>query len=140
MGRRAGRRWVRQTPNNFYFTDLGKSKENSIVITVAEFEAMRLKHYVNLNQSDSAEKMGISQPTFSRVLDNAHRKMTLAILEGKSIRVYGGIYDYKVGFIGYGCINCDLEWEDETASKDKKVECPQCNSKDNVYFLIKEYL
>ena len=84
--------------------------------------------------------MVIRQPTFSLILDTANRKTTLAILEGKSIRVYGGTYDYKVGFIGYGCISCDFEWEDETASKDKKVECPQCNSKNNVYFLIKEYL
>ena len=137
MGRRTRRRWVKRTPNNIYFNDAPPSLDNSVIISVSEFEAMRLKHYIDLNQKEAAEKMGVSQPTFSRILESAHQKATQALIEGKVIRVYGGNIHYKRGFIGYGCLECSREWEDETASKDKRVECPDCGSK-SVYYLVKE--
>jgi hypothetical protein len=139
MGRRTRRRFVKRTPNNFYFTDIGQGAGDSVQITVAEFEAMRLKHYVNLNQKEAAEKMGVSQPTFSRILDAAHNKMTKALMEGKQIRVIGGNVQYKKGFKGYGCLNCDYEWQDENASKEKEAPCPNCDSSE-VYYLVKEPL
>lgn len=140
MGRRTRRRFVKSTPNNFYFAEREVTIDESVILTVSEFEAMRLKHHINLNQKDASEKMGVSQPTFSRILDSAHEKVTRALLEGKTIHVSGGNYDVKKTFIGYGCLNCDHEWEDESASKDKKdVNCPECNS-DSVYYLVKEPL
>lgn len=136
MGRRTRMRQVKRTPRNFYFTRKDQDL-NSVDITVAEFEAMRLKHYLGMNQQTSAEKMNISQPTFSRILDSAHQKITKALMEGKAIRVTGGNVVYKQGFIGYGCMKCDNEWEDEKAAKDRKAECPECGS-ENVYYLEKE--
>lgn len=87
----------------------------------------------------AAEKMGVSQPTFSRILESAHRKNTLALLEGKAINVYGGNFDVKAKFVGYECVDCKHEWEDANASKDRKVNCVICNSK-NVYFLVRELI
>lgn len=142
MGRRTRMRFVKRTPDNIYFAGVSESSsttEQFVILTVAEFEAMRLKHYINLNQKEAAEKMGVSQPTFSRILENAHQKATQALMEGKEIKVYGGNIDYKQGFIGYGCLNCDKEWEDENASKDKKVNCPKCES-DKIYYLVREPL
>jgi len=75
MGRITRRRWVNEPPNNKYFSDIDKTSDECIILTLAEFEAMRLKHYINLNQQNSAQSMGISQPTFSRVLDAAHKKI-----------------------------------------------------------------
>ncbi|MBD3197110.1 MAG: DUF134 domain-containing protein, partial [Candidatus Lokiarchaeota archaeon] len=98
-----------------------------------------LKHYIKLNQKEAAEKMGISQPTFSRILENAHQKATEALIEGKEIRIIGGNVTFKKPFIGYGCLNCDYEWEDEDASRDKSTKCPECNSS-KVYYLVKEPL
>ncbi len=135
MGRRTRRRWVGQTPSNFYFSDIYPNVENCVVLTVAEFEALRLKHYSKVNQERAAESMGISQPTFSRVLDRAHQKITQALIEGKTIKVHGG--NYKLTFIGFGCLDCDHEWEDRTASRDKKVKCVKCNS-ENVYYFVRE--
>lgn len=100
---------------------------------------MRLKHYLGLNQKAAAERMGVSQPTFSRILESAHQKNTLALLEGKEIKVYGGNFDYKLSFKGYGCLNCNYEWEDLNASKDGKINCVKCNSK-NVYFFVRELI
>lgn len=137
MGRRTRKRYVKQTPGNFYFTRDVQGPEETVELTIAEFEAMRLKHYVNLNQKEAADKMGVSQPTFSRILDASHNKMTKALMEGKQIRVVGGNIQIKKGFTGYGCLNCDNEWKDENASKDKKATCPNCGSS-NVYFLVRE--
>ncbi len=139
MGRRTRRRWVNQTPNNFYFSSVRPSMDSCVVLTVSEFEAMRLKHYIGLNQKDAAEKMSVSQPTFSRILESAHQKTTQAFIEGKAIKVYGGNFDYKVSFVGYGCLDCNHEWEDGSASKEKKVDCIKCNSK-NVYYFIREQI
>ncbi len=139
MGRRKRRRWVRETPNNFYFANEDPSFEESIILTISEFESMRLKHYLNLDQKTAADEMGISQPTFSRILESAHQKTTQALIEGKNIKIFGGIFDYKVKFIGYGCIDCNHEWEDASASKDKKINCVNCNSK-NVYFFVREQI
>ena len=139
MGRRARQRWVKYPPDNVYFSRDGRNIEDSIVLTVSEFEAMRLKHYVNFNQKDAAEKMGVSQPTFSRMLERAHQKVTQALYEGKSIHVHGGNIDYKTSFTGYGCLSCNNEWEDAQASKERIVECPKCESK-KVYYLVREHV
>ncbi|MFX1480137.1 MAG: DUF134 domain-containing protein [Promethearchaeota archaeon] len=139
MGRRRHRRWVSQPPSNLYFSNEAPPTEDSIILTIAEFEAMRLKHYVGLNQKVAAEKMGVSQPTFSRILESAHRKNTLALIEGKMIKIYGGDVDYRISFVGYGCLDCNYEWEDPNASKDRKVNCVNCNST-RVFYLVKEHI
>lgn len=139
MGRRRQRRWIHQTPNNFYFSSVPPTSEEFEVLTLSEFEAMRLKHFAGLNQNLAAEKMGVSQPTFSRILESAHRKATIALLEGKPIKIHGGNIDYKLSFMGYGCLDCNHEWEDKSASKDRKVNCVNCNSK-NVYYIVREYI
>ena len=141
MGRQTSMRYVKNPPQNFYFPSETEDPiaDDFIGLTVAEFEAMRLKHYIKLNQKDSAENMSVSQPTFSRILDKAHQKVTQALLEGKDIRVFGGNIDLKKGFNGYGCLNCSEEWEDEFAIKERKVNCPHCNS-NRTYYLVREPL
>ena len=139
MGRRTSMRFVKNPPDNFYFKEglEDPSIDKYLTLTIAEFEAMRLKHYMRFPQKDASSKMGVSQPTFSRILESAHQKVTQALIEGKNIRVYGGNIQYKERFIGYGCLKCNNEWSDESASKTKKVNCPKCES-DKVYFLVKE--
>ena len=141
MGRQTSKRYVKNPPTNFYFPSETEDPlmEDFIGLTLAEFEAMRLKHYISLDQKESADNMSVSQPTFSRILVRAHKKITQALIEGKNIRVYGGNINLKKGFQGYGCLNCDEEWEDELAAKERKVNCPNCNSK-KVYYLVREPL
>jgi predicted DNA-binding protein (UPF0251 family)/DNA-directed RNA polymerase subunit RPC12/RpoP len=137
MGRRSQKRFIKIPPDNFYFKSTGDTSSKSL--TLAEFEAMRLKHYHNLPQEKAAAMMGVSQPTFSRILDSAHAKVTNALIEGREIRIYGGNVDYKDTFIGYGCLNCNNEWKDNLATRDRKMICPKCNSQ-NTYYLVKEPL
>ena len=137
MGRHTRLRQVKDPPQNFYFQ--AEDDNSSVGLNIAEFESLRLKHYISLTQKSSADAMGVSQPTFSRILEKAHEKLTQALIEGKDIRVYGGKVNLKHDYKGYGCLNCDEEWEDELASKDRHVNCTNCNST-KVYFLVREPL
>ena len=156
MGRRTRMRIVKAPPKNFYFHSSGDDlqSENYITLTIAEFEAMRLKHHIDLPQGRSrgageptkprhelvcSEIMGVSQPTFSRILESAHKKVTKALIEGKEIRVQGGNVEYKEIFNGYGCLNCFEEWADDLATAERKVVCPKCEST-KTYHLVREPL
>lgn len=52
-----------------------------------EFEAIRLHDAEGLDHRQAAAKMGISQPTFSRILTGAYRKIADALVTGKAIRI-----------------------------------------------------
>ena len=67
--------------------------ENSI-LTVSEFEAVRLKDLKDFDQGKAAKKMGISQPTFNRLLRIARKKISDAIVNGKAIRIEGGNFKF----------------------------------------------
>jgi len=89
-------RRVRFLPGVTYFKPAGirmRDLEETIV-TVDEFEAIRLKDLEGLDQANAAEKMKISQPTFFRLLDSARKKISDALVNGKAIRIEGG--EYKV--------------------------------------------
>ncbi len=62
------------------------------VLKLEELESIRLKDLLQLDQVRAAELMGISQPTFHRILTEAHRKIARALVEGKAIRIEGGHY------------------------------------------------
>ena len=62
------------------------------VLSVEEFEALRLSDFEKLSQSECAAKMNISQPTFNRLLSSAREKIAEALVEGKAIRIKGGNY------------------------------------------------
>jgi predicted DNA-binding protein (UPF0251 family) len=61
-------------------------------LKVEELESIRLKDYLGLMQEVAAARMGVSQPTFHRILSEAHRKIAEAVVEGKAIRIEGGDY------------------------------------------------
>ena len=59
-------------------------------MTLDEFEALRQADLVGLYQEQAAEQMGISRPTFSRIIESAHRKVADALVHGKALRIEGG--------------------------------------------------
>ncbi|MFC1801743.1 DUF134 domain-containing protein [Nanoarchaeota archaeon] len=64
------------------------------VLTVDELEAVRLKDLKELDQEEAAKKMGISQPTFHRLVLGARKKIADALVRGKAIKVEGGNYKF----------------------------------------------
>jgi predicted DNA-binding protein (UPF0251 family) len=63
-----------------------------IVLKLEELESIRLKDQLGLSQDEAAKRMGVSQPTFHRILSEAHQKIAEAFIEGKAIRIEGGDY------------------------------------------------
>ena len=61
-----------------------------IMIEEDELEALKLYEVDDLDQTQAAEKMGVSQPTFARILDSANKKMARALIKGKAIRINVG--------------------------------------------------
>jgi len=88
------RRRVRFMPGVNYFKPAGvRLRElEEVILTVDEFEALRLKDLLGLGQEEAAKKMGISQPTFHRLVLAARKKIADALVEGKAIKIEGGTY------------------------------------------------
>jgi len=97
MPRPCKRRRVGCRPNSSYFKPAGIRKidlEESI-LAVDEFEAVRLKDLLELDQNGCAEKMNISQPTFHRLILSARKKIADAIVNGKAIKIEGGNFIFE---------------------------------------------
>jgi predicted DNA-binding protein (UPF0251 family) len=56
-----------------------------MMLSEDEMEAIRLSDYEGLYQQECADKMGISRTTFSRILQQARKKISDALLHGKAI-------------------------------------------------------
>jgi len=131
---------------------------DDIVLHVEEFEAMRLKHCpINastktkdndyekkvvkfLTQQEAAAEMGVSQSTFSRILEQAHRKVTEALLHGHPIHIEGGRYGVKQVHHSFSCQDCLAEWPvpgDGESTEEKIPSCPACGSRKT--FLMSRY-
>jgi len=52
-----------------------------------EMEAIRLADYEGLYQQECADKMGISRPTFSRLIESARKKTADALLHTKALNI-----------------------------------------------------
>lgn len=82
-------RRVKGCPQVFYFKPQGIPLRmlEEVVLMPDEFEAISLYTVDDLDQTAAAEKMRISQPTFARILQRAHKKIAQALVHGKAIRI-----------------------------------------------------
>lgn len=71
-----------------YFKPQGTRKvRGEVVLANDEVEALRLKYVKGFNQYEAADKMGISQSTFQRILSAANVKVANALLSGQAIKL-----------------------------------------------------
>jgi uncharacterized protein len=89
MPRPRRRRRIDFNPEVTYFKPAGikKSELEQVTISLEELEALRLKNIENLDQGQAAKKMEVSQPTFHRMLLEARKKITDAIINGKALKI-----------------------------------------------------
>ena len=87
------RRCLRFKPSVYYFKPQGIPLRHleEIILMPDELEALKLYELDELDQTQAAAKMKISQPTFARILDSAHKKISLAIIKGKAIKILAEI-------------------------------------------------
>jgi predicted DNA-binding protein (UPF0251 family) len=72
----------------------GQSEPEEAILSLDEFEAVRLKDLEGHDQSECAAMMDISQPTFHRLVVCARRKIADALTHGKTIKIQGGNYRF----------------------------------------------
>ena len=83
---------VWREPGFCRFRPMGMQGYEAVMLSVDEFEAIRLKDLEKMDQKDAAGEMDVSQPTFSRIIESAREKVADAIVNGKEIRIEGGEY------------------------------------------------
>jgi predicted DNA-binding protein (UPF0251 family) len=148
------RRRIFAEPNVTYFKPAGirmiDLKES--ILAVDEFEAVRLKDLEGLEQEQCAKKMNISQPTFSRLVEEARKKIADAIINGKAIKIEGGNFKMAMprgrGFgmgRGFGsggrmggfaagpsgncvCPKCGYKEQHQLSMPCYQKKCPKCGS------------
>jgi uncharacterized protein len=101
-----------------------------VILLFEEYESIRLSDYEGLTQEQSAERMNVSRPTFTRIYEKARRSIAKAFVEGKAIFIEGG--NYHTDDCWYRCDNCmKLNISSEETSR-----CSYCHS-DNLRKLNK---
>ena len=89
LGRPRLNRRVRFDPGVKYFKPQGIPlwELEEIILSREEIEALYLKNIKNFSQVLCAQKMETSQSTFQRILVGAYKKITIALIGGKAIKV-----------------------------------------------------
>lgn len=82
-------RFIRYDPQVKYFKPRGIPLRflNEVCLGKDEIEALRLCNFKNLEQTEAAKKMKISQSTLQRILVSAHQKIAQALIQGKAIKI-----------------------------------------------------
>ncbi len=85
-------RWIKCSDKERCFRPkcCGPSKLEGVVLTLDEFEAIRLSDFEQLYHVEAAKNMRISRPTFTRILASARKKLSDALVNVKAIKIKGG--------------------------------------------------
>jgi len=67
------------------------------ILPVEGLEALRLADVEKLDHGKAAAMMGVSRPTFSRVLAEARSIVARALVEGRGLRIDGGAFELAPG-------------------------------------------
>ncbi len=119
------KRNVMYPPRALYFKPQGGFKGMpDVILSIDEYEAIRLADYKNLKQQEAAARMNISRPTFTRLIESAREKIAQALVAGRALRIEGGDFIFLKN--RGRCISCGNVWE--TESDKAQQSCPRCYS------------
>ena len=91
MARPVRCRRITAYPANWVFTPDQKT-EDSVVLQLDEYETIRLIDHLQRTQEECAAEMNVSRATVAGIYENARRKLADALVNGKQIRIGGGVY------------------------------------------------
>lgn len=75
---------------SFIPEDADTDELDTIVLSLDEYETIRLLDHEGLNQEACAVRMGVARTTVTAMYESARKKMISAIVEGKRLRIAGG--------------------------------------------------
>ena len=79
---------------NFKPSGIPRKLIKSVVLTIDEYEAIRLADHLGKEHLEASEMMHISRPTFTRLIERARQKTAHAIVEGMELVIEGGNVDF----------------------------------------------
>ena len=95
-GRRKKVRYIQKMPKTAQFSPRGNpGRPDEAQLNIDHYEAIKLADYQGYNQSEGAKAMGISRPTFGRILREGRKILADALTNSKIIRIRTG--DTQVG-------------------------------------------
>ena len=116
-------------PPTDYFKPRGipMAELGEVVLTVDEFEALRLADFESMYQEEAAGQMEVSRQTFGRIIASARHKVAGALVEGKALRIDGGEFRISA-FRTFRCEDCSAQWQ-LSHGTGRPVECPECRGR-----------
>jgi uncharacterized protein len=117
---------IGRLPDNTYYKPKGipASELEVTVLTLDEYEALKLADYEQRYQEQAAEKMHISRQTFGRIVESAHYKISAALINGHAIRIEGGEIAVRNNK-KYLC-RCCMRISEHAGIKQPVKSCPHC--------------
>jgi|GEM_PF-844174 predicted DNA-binding protein (UPF0251 family) len=88
-------RTIQSPPPIDGFNPSGAEQKGEVVLSFEEYESVRLIDFEGLDQSQAADRMGISRQTFGRVLKSARFIIAKALVMGFQLKVTGGCYQVR---------------------------------------------
>lgn len=79
-------------PGHCRFGPRGEASSCTIVMTLDEYEAIRLIDLLGCTQEECARQMGVARTTVQAVYDRARKKLAEALVQGKELVISGGEY------------------------------------------------
>jgi predicted DNA-binding protein (UPF0251 family) len=130
MARTEKLRSIEAPPMNFRFFPEVKDlqEDDPVIIPLDEFEAIRLSDQMKLGHREASEIMGISRPTFTRLLERARGHMAEFLVDGRSLAISGGSIRFSSHV--FCCRHCraPFKWNQEG-----EPVCPRCKESDALH-------
>lgn len=81
-------------PKRTLYGPLNKFNQDSdtIIMSVEEYETIRIIDLENLTQEECADKMDVARTTVQRLYNDARNKLALSLVNGNCIKIEGGDY------------------------------------------------
>ena len=91
MARPCRCRRIKHFPDYWTFNAEG-NESDAIILSLDEYETIRLIDFEKRKQEECAESMGVSRTTVTAIYDSARSKLARHIIEGRPLRISGGSY------------------------------------------------
>ncbi len=88
-------RFVSAYPAIAAFVPTGVTVTGEVFMSVEELESIRLSDFEHLDQETAANLMKVSRHTYGRILANARSILAEAVITGKSLKIEGGVYEFR---------------------------------------------